>query len=135
MICAAVTCLASQFATRYQVVPRGSPVGTVHRSLNVCSPGVSGFRVCARIGRMSLGVPMTPLETPSHRAVTLGVRVVTLAWAGTVTPMLILTCSPGVTANLGIRLPCGCIADWPLTRTVNDRLNGTTPGRAIGGVL
>jgi len=39
---------------------------------------------------MSLGVPMTLLETPSHRAVTLGVRAVTLAWAGTVTPMLIL---------------------------------------------
>src|SRR5258708_33883800 len=82
---------------------------------------------------MSPGVPRTPRETPSHRAVTVGVRAVTLAWAGMVTPMLILSCSPGVTANLGIRPPCGCIPDWPLTRTVNDGLNGTTPGRAIGG--
>ena len=85
---------------------------------------------------MSPGVPRTPLETPSHRAVTVGVRVATLACAGTVTPTLILRCLPGVTANLGIRLPCGRVPDWPFTRTVNDGLNGTTPGAAaVGGVL
>src|SRR5712691_7072760 len=106
----------------------------VHVSLKVCSPAVSGLRVCARTGRMLAGrcpsrpgEVKTPLEIPSH-------RVVTLACAGTLTPIRIFRCSPGATAKLGGGPFFGNTRGWPFTATVSDSRIGTVAGCDVGAV-
>jgi hypothetical protein len=95
----AYSCLVVHPVTSHRVVPPASPVGMVHVSLNMCLPVMSGFRVCARTGRMLAGRrPSRPgavnsrREMPSHRALT-------FACAGTITSTQMFRCSPGVTIS------------------------------------
>src|SRR6266581_7058022 len=116
-------------AESWRLVPGASPAGTVQCRTNRCAPGRSGTRVlAARTGSM-LACPLsTPLVMPSHRAVI-------ACGPGTVTWTVIVSLSPGVTANSCARPVAGTARVWPFTVTVYDSPGGGGGGWPVTGWL
>jgi hypothetical protein len=121
-----IPCLPPQTAFRGRLFVRHDWGPATQCSLKTCIPDVSGARMCARIGFMPVGplgpTPVSLLEIPSHRAVT-------VACIGTVTATVINTPRFAMTTNLGGIPSLGSECDRPFTVTVNDKSDAMRAGQ------